>query len=533
MDAGHDYTDERIEAIAEQVRSIYAEASASAEKSLSEWLERFAEKDEEWRAAVESGDATKDDWQRWRRMQMIQGRRWRAIAEQMAEGFTGANEQAAQIISGELPAIAAENANWGTFSVEKAAGVSTSFALQDAGTIHALLSEAAGLSVATVAVNEAADIAWNRKGIQSQITQGIMLGESIPKIAKRMERVGATNKAQAIRWARTFTAAAEGAGRIASYKRAIAMGIKLKHQWEATLDDRTRHSHRQVDGEVREVGERFSNGCRYTGDPSAPYSEICNCRCALRPVLEGVDQSDSERWSKLPEGMTYEQWKDAKAPKKDEKAAERVAESLRAALVGGEAVNAKVVRSLVGKMVQLGPEAGKAAADYIDLAGVSPRGSKLFDEAVSYVPTAMLETVKRGKVSAVRDMSLNRSEFDPDSNTMVMARGADALTVVHELMHAVEEHDPEFLEAERDYFELRTKGKKKRPISELTGNDEYEDGEFAFDVGECVDPYAFKDYHGDGYELMSVGVETLYRSPSAYLRDSGMLKWVMKMLRGV
>ncbi len=309
MDAGHDYTDERIEAIAEQVRSIYAEASASAEKSLSEWLERFAEKDEERRAAVESGDATKEDWQRWRRMQMIQGRRWRAIAEQMAEGFTGANEQAAQIISGELPAIAAENANWGTFSVEKAAGVSTSFALQDAGTIHALLSEAAGLSVATVAVNEAADIAWNRKGIQSQITQGIMLGESIPKIAKRMERVGATNKAQAIRWARTFTAAAEGAGRIASYKRAIAMGIKLKHQWEATLDDRTRHSHRQVDGEVREVGERFSNGCRYTGDPSAPYSEICNCRCALRPVLEGVDQSDSERWSKLPEGMTYEQWK--------------------------------------------------------------------------------------------------------------------------------------------------------------------------------------------------------------------------------
>ncbi len=358
-----------------------------------------------------------------------------------------------------------------------------------------------------------------------------MLGESIPKIAKRMERVGATNKAQAVRWARTFTAAAEGAGRIASYKRAIAMGIKLKHQWLATLDDRTRHSHRQVDGEVREVGERFSNGCRYTGDPSAPYSEICNCRCALRPVLEGVDQSDSERWSKLPEGMTYEQWKDAKAPKNGEKAAERVAESLRAALVGGEAVNAKVVRSLVGKMVQLGPEAGKAAADYIDLAGVSPRGSKLFDEAVSYVPTAMLETVKRGKVSAVRDMSLNRSEFDPDSNTVVMARGADALTVVHELMHAVEEHDPEFLKAEREYFDKRTEGKNLVLLQKLTGNVGYDYHETAYDVGgKCVDPYVFKYYEDTGYELMSMGVETLYRSPTAYSKDFEMLKWVLMML---
>lgn len=55
--------------------------------------------------------------------------------------------------------------------------------------------------------------------------------------------------------------------------------------------------------------------------------------------------------------------------------------------------------------------------------------------------------------------------------------------------------------------------------------------EVAYDVGgSCIDPYAFKDYGGYTYELMSMGMETLYRHPSAYLRDPGMLKWVLEMV---
>ena len=34
-------------------------------------------------------------------------------------------------------------------------------------------------------VNVAKDVAWNRRLIANQITQGVLLGESIPKIAKR------------------------------------------------------------------------------------------------------------------------------------------------------------------------------------------------------------------------------------------------------------------------------------------------------------------------------------------------------------
>ena len=196
--------------------------------------------------------------------------------------------------------------------MDSAAGVDTSFSLQDEGAVHTLLSGSEAF-VPEVSVAAAADIAWNRKGIQSAVTQGILLGESIPKIAKRMQSVGAQNRAQAVRWARTYTTAAENAGRIASYERAKGMGIKLKQEWLATLDSRTRHSHRQLDGERREVGKRFSNGCRYPGDPQAAYAEICNCRCTLVAAVDGIDQDAADRFSRLPAGTTYDQWKAGKA----------------------------------------------------------------------------------------------------------------------------------------------------------------------------------------------------------------------------
>ncbi len=78
---------------------------------------------------------------------------------------------------------------------------------------------------------------------------------------------------------------------------------------------RTRHTHRQLDGERREVGRAFSSGCRYPGDPQVRGFEIYNCRCTLVAAIEGVDTNDGERWSKLPPGMTYQQWKDELAPK--------------------------------------------------------------------------------------------------------------------------------------------------------------------------------------------------------------------------
>lgn len=46
--------------------------------------------------------------------------------------------------------------------------------------------------------------------------------------------------------------------------------------------------------------------------PQAAYAETMNCRCTLTASIKGFerDLSDlTQRWSRLPEGMAYEQWK--------------------------------------------------------------------------------------------------------------------------------------------------------------------------------------------------------------------------------
>lgn len=57
-------------------------------------------------------------------------------------------------------------------------------------------------------------------------------------------------------------------------------GADVVKQWDSTLDDRTRESHRQVDGEIRELDEKFSNGLDYPG-VGGSAAEVVNCRCAL------------------------------------------------------------------------------------------------------------------------------------------------------------------------------------------------------------------------------------------------------------
>jgi len=56
-------------------------------------------------------------------------------------------------------------------------------------------------------------------------------------------------------------------------------GADVVKQWDATLDGKTRPSHKKVDGEIRELDERFSNGLDFPGDPSGKAGEVVNCRC--------------------------------------------------------------------------------------------------------------------------------------------------------------------------------------------------------------------------------------------------------------
>lgn len=310
-DPAHEAADRAIEEIMAEVRETYLEAQEDAQEALSAYLARFEERDAAKRRLVEAGELPEADYRSWRASQVAAGERYAAVLEQVAWGYEHANEVALAALEGRLPEVYAEGVNYGAFSVCQATGANIAFTMTSAPAVQRLIAEGADLFPRPT-VNAAKDVAWNRRLMASQLTQGLLLGEPIPKLARRIQAVTDSNWATALRTVRTAVTAAENAGRVDSFAEAAKMGIPVSKRWMATLDGRTRHSHRQLDNEVVDYDERFGNGCMFPGDPDAPYSETMNCRCMLIASIEGFerDLSDlAQRWSRLPEGMTYEQWK--------------------------------------------------------------------------------------------------------------------------------------------------------------------------------------------------------------------------------
>lgn len=133
------------------------------------------------------------------------------------------------------------------------------------------------------------------------------------------------NRASAIRTARTSVTAAQNAGRMDSYHAAEGMGIKLKKEWLATLDGRTRHAHAMLDGQTAETDKPFhvdGYEIMYPGDTSAPGYLVYNCRCTLIAALDDAPKAPNPlRRARDPEtgksilvsDMTYAQWVSWKA----------------------------------------------------------------------------------------------------------------------------------------------------------------------------------------------------------------------------
>jgi len=282
-DAGHKETDELLEEMEEKLRKEYRQAVKETQAKAEDYFKRFAAKDEKWRARVEAGEVTEKEWLEWRKGQFLVGQRWEEMRDTLAQDYHNANVMARSVVNGYMPEVYALNHNYATFQVEKGSKLDTSYTLYDRQTVERIARDNPEIlpppgknMKAKIAANK--DIAWQEGQIQSATMQAILQGESIDGMAKRICRdLGNTDYASAVRYARTATTGAECAGRRDAYQRAQGMGIPVKQTWVATLDGRTRHSHREMDGETVDVGDSFSNGCEYPGDPAGPPEEVWNC----------------------------------------------------------------------------------------------------------------------------------------------------------------------------------------------------------------------------------------------------------------
>lgn len=149
-----------------------------------------------------------------------------------------------------------------------------------------------------------------RAEIQSTLSDGVAAGESIPKLAKRIDDLYLPqiipNRSKVI--ARTEVV---GASNFAAVQAAKQSGLTLNKVWLATEDSRTRPDHADADGQEVGMDEKFTVGgveMDRPGDPSAPADLVINCRCTI--YFKRVKTQDTTNDETDEKRLRRQQYKD-------------------------------------------------------------------------------------------------------------------------------------------------------------------------------------------------------------------------------
>ena len=151
------------------------------------------------------------------------------------------------------------------------------------------------------------DVSLLKKRITAEVSRSIATGASFADTAKQLAgktRIGYNN---AIRIARTEGHRIQNQATMNVMEQAKDRGADIVKQWDATLDGKTRESHVAVDGEIKELDEKFSNGLRFPGDPSGKAAEVVNCRCALLQRARWAVENGFTKWNNFTKQLeTFE-----------------------------------------------------------------------------------------------------------------------------------------------------------------------------------------------------------------------------------
>ena len=302
-----------------RLKTIYKQASKEITDKMQTWQKGHEKRDKMYRQMVEDGKMSKDDYDAWMRGQVFQGEQWAARKAQIDNVLYNAENAAAKIVNENRIGVFTQNANRIGYELEHSGGVDIGFTLYDEATVSRLLKDNPRMLPPAKVQKPKAYSYYNRL-VNNCVTQGIIQGESIDQIADRIvNKTGEASYSSAVRNARTSMTGAQNAGRIEGLHQAQELGVKVKKQWLATLDDHTRDAHRDLDGQIRDVDEPFEvNGLKidYPGDPNADPSLVYNCRCTLTYKYpeypdEAVQRRDNET-GELIEDMTYREWEQMK-----------------------------------------------------------------------------------------------------------------------------------------------------------------------------------------------------------------------------
>ncbi len=292
-------TDEELKKLEREIHKLYTTSQVEISEKWRKYMLSHEKKlnilYEKLEVAKKSGNKdeiakAKEEYERAVKNVTLNDKRYKIMLDETTAKLAHVNEVALNYINNETPKV--YTLNYNAFAEEDISGYT--FALTNENAVRNLI-KSNEINLPPKKLNVPKDMAWNAKNINSQLVQGIIQGESIPKITKRLMTVTDMNEKSAVRSARTMVTEAENKGRQDSFVKASSDGVIMDREWIAAHDDRTRAWHLDLHGVIVGVDEPWENDygkIMYPGDPSADPCNVYNCRCSIRAHVKGFKWND-------------------------------------------------------------------------------------------------------------------------------------------------------------------------------------------------------------------------------------------------
>ena len=301
------------------IHRTYGQARKELKEKLAQFQQHHLARDLYMQSQLEAGKITKEYYQNWLMGQVFQDQQWKAKIRQMSDVMLNHSKVAAGIVRQNKYAVFAENYNFLAYIAQQKTGIS--FQAYSTQAVARLIKDKPQV-LPEWRINEEKDYEWNYKKVNNIVRQGIIQGEDISQITDRLcNDLVTANENKMRNFARTAITGAQNAGRQEQMNQAAEMGLKVKKQWIATMDNRTRDAHREMDGDTVDYDASFSNEIgeiRFPGDPLADPANVYNCRCTMVTVYpEYETKGRNWRDSITIDGQRYADWKRGSKKRED------------------------------------------------------------------------------------------------------------------------------------------------------------------------------------------------------------------------
>ena len=324
-DLGHEFADNELKKYERELKKQYGKAFLSMKKEADKYFSKFDAQQKNMLLKLDRGDITRQEFISWYNKTVTQNHKYDEMVHTLAQELNHTNDMARDMMTGHMASIYAENSNRAGYEICKDVHANLQFDLVDRRTVERLIRDGdSKLLPKPKHPNKQKDIRWNEKKIRSAINQGIIRGDSVDKIATRLQHVTKMNREASVRTARTLTTQAENTGRLDRWEEASEKyKIQMQKTWMAVLDDRTRDWHAELDGVSVDLDQPFVNSVgeiMKPADPNADPENIYNCRCTMFTSIKGYPHDLSRRqMGKGIENLSYEQWKKEASERASEK----------------------------------------------------------------------------------------------------------------------------------------------------------------------------------------------------------------------